>query len=152
MGLNPSKLEDLFRLVNWFFIMIQQTSLKTERRSFMPLCFSLAGLQNGLSLIFQVSAIKIQITFSIHGNYLNVNSSPYLGTQMKSEKLKPNCIPQVWKKVGMYLYTLLISEVWVQEFEIGVKGLLSINSGGGCHPGFWINWPPIFQELTLFKT
>ncbi|MBW0579944.1 hypothetical protein O181_119659 [Austropuccinia psidii MF-1] len=54
--------------------------------------FPLAGLQNGISLIFPISPIKIQITFSIHGNYLNLNSSPYLGTQMKSEKLKQNCI------------------------------------------------------------
>ncbi|MBW0575801.1 hypothetical protein O181_115516 [Austropuccinia psidii MF-1] len=23
---------------------------------------------------------------------------------------------------------------------------------GGCHPGFWIDWCPILQELTLFKT
>ncbi|MBW0496706.1 hypothetical protein O181_036421 [Austropuccinia psidii MF-1] len=36
--------------------------------------------------------IKIQITFSIRGNCLNLNSSPYLGTQMKSEKLKMNWI------------------------------------------------------------
>ncbi|MBW0565403.1 hypothetical protein O181_105118 [Austropuccinia psidii MF-1] len=70
--------------------MIQQTSQETERRSFMPLHFTLAGLQNELSLIFPISPIKIQITFSIHGSYLNLKSSPYLGTQMKSGKLKQN--------------------------------------------------------------
>ncbi|MBW0561158.1 hypothetical protein O181_100873 [Austropuccinia psidii MF-1] len=47
----------------------------------------------------------------------------------------------------MYLYTFLISEVLSQELEIGVKGLLSIISGRDCHPGFWINWPPILQDL-----
>ncbi|MBW0537755.1 hypothetical protein O181_077470 [Austropuccinia psidii MF-1] len=45
-----------------------------------------------MSLIFPISPIKIQITFSIHGIYSNLNSSPYLGTQMKLEKLKQNWI------------------------------------------------------------
>ncbi|MBW0591814.1 hypothetical protein O181_131529 [Austropuccinia psidii MF-1] len=58
----------------------------------MPLHFSFAGLQNGLSLTFQISPIKIQIIFSINGTYLNLNSSLYLGTQMKSEKQKQNWI------------------------------------------------------------
>ncbi|MBW0505658.1 hypothetical protein O181_045373 [Austropuccinia psidii MF-1] len=49
----------------------------------------------------------------------------------------------------MFGYTFLISEVWFQELEIGVKELKSIISISNCHPGFWINWPPIFQELTL---
>ncbi|MBW0499858.1 hypothetical protein O181_039573 [Austropuccinia psidii MF-1] len=31
------------------------------------------------------------------------------------------------------------------------KGLSSTISGGDFHPRFWINWPPILQELTLFK-
>ncbi|MBW0464956.1 hypothetical protein O181_004671 [Austropuccinia psidii MF-1] len=39
-----------------------------------------------------------------------------------------------------------------QELEIGVKGISSIISGRDFHPGFWINWPPILQELTHFKT
>ncbi|MBW0531804.1 hypothetical protein O181_071519 [Austropuccinia psidii MF-1] len=56
------------------------------------------------------------------------------------------------KKVGMYNYTFLISEVWSQELEIGVKDLSSMISGKDFHPGFWINWPAILQELTLFKT
>ncbi|MBW0517697.1 hypothetical protein O181_057412 [Austropuccinia psidii MF-1] len=66
--------------------MIWKTSLKTERIFSMPLHFSLEGLQNGLSLIFPISPIKIQVTFSINGNYLNLNSSPYLGTQKKVRK------------------------------------------------------------------
>ncbi|MBW0507313.1 hypothetical protein O181_047028 [Austropuccinia psidii MF-1] len=84
MGLSPSKLEALFSLVNLFSIMSRKTSLKTERRAFMPLHFSLEGLQNVFSLIFPSSPIKIQIIFSSLGNYLNPNSSPYLDTQMKS--------------------------------------------------------------------
>ncbi|MBW0564108.1 hypothetical protein O181_103823 [Austropuccinia psidii MF-1] len=52
---------------------------------FMALHFSLAGLKNGLSPIFQISLIKTQITFSILGNCLNHNSLLCLGTQMKSE-------------------------------------------------------------------
>ncbi|MBW0577028.1 hypothetical protein O181_116743 [Austropuccinia psidii MF-1] len=47
----------------------------------------------------------------------------------------------------MYPYTLLISEALSQELEIGVKELLSIISGRDCHPRFWINWPPILQDL-----
>ncbi|MBW0585136.1 hypothetical protein O181_124851 [Austropuccinia psidii MF-1] len=52
--------------------------------------FWLAGLQNGLSLIFPISLIETQVIFSIHGHYLNLNFSLYLGTQMKLEKLKQN--------------------------------------------------------------
>ncbi|MBW0588001.1 hypothetical protein O181_127716 [Austropuccinia psidii MF-1] len=63
--------------------MVWQTSLKEERSFSIPLYFSLAGLQNGMSLTFPITPIKIQITFSIHGIYLNINSSPYLGTQMR---------------------------------------------------------------------
>ncbi|MBW0481040.1 hypothetical protein O181_020755 [Austropuccinia psidii MF-1] len=47
----------------------------------------------------------------------------------------------------MYHYTFLISEAWFQELEIGVKELSSTISRSDCHPGFWINWPPILQEL-----
>ncbi|MBW0461905.1 hypothetical protein O181_001620 [Austropuccinia psidii MF-1] len=47
----------------------------------------------------------------------------------------------------MFCYTFLISEVWFQELEIGVKELSSIISGRDCHPEFWINWPPILQDL-----
>ncbi|MBW0561210.1 hypothetical protein O181_100925 [Austropuccinia psidii MF-1] len=32
-----------------------------------------------------------------------------------------------------------------------VKGLSSIISGRDCHLRFWISWPPILHELTLFK-
>ncbi|MBW0475415.1 hypothetical protein O181_015130 [Austropuccinia psidii MF-1] len=63
-----------------------------DRRFFMPLHFSLAGLQNGLSLIFPISPIRTQIPFSILGTCSNLNSLLYLGTQMKSEKLKQNLI------------------------------------------------------------
>ncbi|MBW0588981.1 hypothetical protein O181_128696 [Austropuccinia psidii MF-1] len=91
-GTQPFKVRSFIQSCQLIFHNIWQTFLKTERRSFMPLHFSLAGLQNGLSLIFPISPIKIQITFSIHGDYLNLNSSPYLGTQMKSEKLKQNWI------------------------------------------------------------
>ncbi|MBW0500987.1 hypothetical protein O181_040702 [Austropuccinia psidii MF-1] len=45
MGLSPSKLEALFSIVNYSFIIIWQTSLKKERRSFIPLHFSFAGLK-----------------------------------------------------------------------------------------------------------
>ncbi|MBW0512358.1 hypothetical protein O181_052073 [Austropuccinia psidii MF-1] len=47
----------------------------------------------------------------------------------------------------MFPYKLLILEVWFQEFEIGMKELSSIISGRDCHPVFWINWPPILQDL-----
>ncbi|MBW0583124.1 hypothetical protein O181_122839 [Austropuccinia psidii MF-1] len=63
-----------------------------RKKVFMPLHFSLAGLQNGLSLTLPISPVKIQITVSIHGNYLNLNTSPYFGTQMNSENLKHNWI------------------------------------------------------------
>ncbi|MBW0546464.1 hypothetical protein O181_086179 [Austropuccinia psidii MF-1] len=83
VGLNPSMLETSFILVNLFFIMIRKIPLKTERKFSMPPHFSLAGLRIGLSLIFPISSIKIQINFLIDGNCFNLNSSPYLGTQMK---------------------------------------------------------------------
>ncbi|MBW0553937.1 hypothetical protein O181_093652 [Austropuccinia psidii MF-1] len=47
----------------------------------------------------------------------------------------------------MFPYTFPISEVWFPELEIGVKGLSSIISGRDCHPGLWIDHPPILQEL-----
>ncbi|MBW0519443.1 hypothetical protein O181_059158 [Austropuccinia psidii MF-1] len=69
------------------------TNFSQDRKKFsITLHFSFSGLQNGLSLNFQISPIQIQITYSIHRAYLNLNSSPYLGTQMKSEKLKQNWI------------------------------------------------------------
>ncbi|MBW0506821.1 hypothetical protein O181_046536, partial [Austropuccinia psidii MF-1] len=52
----------------------------------------------------------------------------------------------------MYHYKLLISEVWSQELGIGLKQIASTISGRNCHPSGWISWPPILQELTLFKT
>ncbi|MBW0495287.1 hypothetical protein O181_035002 [Austropuccinia psidii MF-1] len=47
----------------------------------------------------------------------------------------------------MYHYKLLISEVLSQESEIEAKELSHIISGRGFHVEFWINWPPILQEL-----
>ncbi|MBW0587607.1 hypothetical protein O181_127322 [Austropuccinia psidii MF-1] len=47
----------------------------------------------------------------------------------------------------MYLYTLLISEFWSQELEIGVKGLSFIISERDCHPGSWMSVTPILQDL-----
>ncbi|MBW0586721.1 hypothetical protein O181_126436 [Austropuccinia psidii MF-1] len=92
-GTQPSKSEASLSPANLFLIIIWQISLKTERKSFMPLHFLLAGLQNRLSLIFPISPIKIQITFSILGIYLNLNSLLCLGTQMKSEKRNQSWIP-----------------------------------------------------------
>ncbi|MBW0580536.1 hypothetical protein O181_120251 [Austropuccinia psidii MF-1] len=54
--------------------------------------FLIGGVKNGLSIICPISPIKTQITFSILGTCLNLNSLLYLGTQMKSEKLKQNWI------------------------------------------------------------
>ncbi|MBW0541289.1 hypothetical protein O181_081004 [Austropuccinia psidii MF-1] len=36
---------------------------------------------------------------------------------------------------------------WSQELEIGVNKLSLIISRRDFHPGFWINWAPILQEL-----
>ncbi|MBW0511897.1 hypothetical protein O181_051612 [Austropuccinia psidii MF-1] len=89
----PFKVRSFIQYCQLIFIMIQKTSLKTERRFFMPPHCSLAGLQNGLSLIFPTLPIKTQAIFSILGNYLHPNSSPYLATQMKLEKLKQSWMP-----------------------------------------------------------
>ncbi|MBW0489352.1 hypothetical protein O181_029067 [Austropuccinia psidii MF-1] len=48
--------------------------------------------------------------------------------------MKQSWIPLEWKKVEMFLYTLPVSECWLQELEIGVKGLLSTISGRDFHP------------------
>ncbi|MBW0474858.1 hypothetical protein O181_014573 [Austropuccinia psidii MF-1] len=88
MGLNPSNSEVLFGPASLFFKMTSQNSPKTERKSFMPFHFSLAGLQNGLSLIFPISQIKTQSTSSMIGPYSNKNSSTYLGTEMKLDGLR----------------------------------------------------------------
>ncbi|MBW0541256.1 hypothetical protein O181_080971 [Austropuccinia psidii MF-1] len=53
--------------------------------------------------------------------------------------------PLTIKKGGHFFYKSLISEVWFEELEIGVKGLSSTISEKDYHPGFWINWPPILQ-------
>ncbi|MBW0532291.1 hypothetical protein O181_072006 [Austropuccinia psidii MF-1] len=64
-GTQPSKSEVLFSLFTLFFTITWQISLKTERRFFMPLDFWLAGLQNGLSLIFPITRANLA---SIIGN------------------------------------------------------------------------------------
>ncbi|MBW0554615.1 hypothetical protein O181_094330 [Austropuccinia psidii MF-1] len=92
-GTQPFKFRSFIQSCQLIFHNDLQISLKKERKFFMPAHLSLAGLQNGLSLVFPISPIKIQITFSINGNYLNLNYSPYMGTQMKSEKLKQKWIP-----------------------------------------------------------
>ncbi|MBW0460834.1 hypothetical protein O181_000549 [Austropuccinia psidii MF-1] len=74
MGLNPSKSEALFSPSSLFFITIRQISLKTRRRFFIPLHFSLAGLQNELSLFFPISPNKNQANFSRAGRYSNSNT------------------------------------------------------------------------------
>ncbi|MBW0502280.1 hypothetical protein O181_041995 [Austropuccinia psidii MF-1] len=78
-GTEPSKSEVSFSHANSFFRMLQSISLKTERKYFMPLHFSLAGLNNGLSRIFPTSPTKTQAAFSILGICLNHNSLPPLG-------------------------------------------------------------------------
>ncbi|MBW0468090.1 hypothetical protein O181_007805 [Austropuccinia psidii MF-1] len=87
-GTKPFKFRRFIHFCQLIFHMIWQISLNTERKFSMPPHFSLEELQNGLRPIFQISPIKIQIIFSVLGNYSNPNSSPYLETQMKSEKLK----------------------------------------------------------------
>ncbi|MBW0571891.1 hypothetical protein O181_111606 [Austropuccinia psidii MF-1] len=54
--------------------------------------FLIGRAQNRFSLIFPISPIKTPITFSILGLHLNLNSSLYLVTRMKSEELKQNWI------------------------------------------------------------
>ncbi|MBW0565748.1 hypothetical protein O181_105463 [Austropuccinia psidii MF-1] len=88
----PFKVRSFIQSCQLIFIMIRQISLETEIKFFMPLHFSLEGLQNGLSLISPISLIKIQITFPILGLYFNLNSFLFLGTQMKLEKLKQSLI------------------------------------------------------------
>ncbi|MBW0464011.1 hypothetical protein O181_003726 [Austropuccinia psidii MF-1] len=84
-GTKPFKVRSFIQSCQLIFHNDQQTSLKTERRFSMPPHFSLAGLQNGLSLICPISPIKTQITLSILGTCLNLNSLLYLGTKIKSE-------------------------------------------------------------------
>ncbi|MBW0489241.1 hypothetical protein O181_028956 [Austropuccinia psidii MF-1] len=83
-GTQPFKVRSFIQSYQLIFHNVQKTSLKTGRKFFMPLHFVLAGLQNGLSLIFSISLIKTQATFSTLWNYLNLNSSLYMVTQMKS--------------------------------------------------------------------
>ncbi|MBW0489659.1 hypothetical protein O181_029374 [Austropuccinia psidii MF-1] len=47
----------------------------------------------------------------------------------------------------MFPYTSPISEILFSRIGDWGKGLSSTISGRDCHPGFWINWPPILQEL-----
>ncbi|MBW0556107.1 hypothetical protein O181_095822 [Austropuccinia psidii MF-1] len=91
-GTQPFKVRSFIQSCQLIFHNDPETFSQDRKKILYALHFSLAGLQNGLNLIFPILPIKIQITFSIHGNYLNLNSSPYLGTQMKSEKLKQNWI------------------------------------------------------------
>ncbi|MBW0503087.1 hypothetical protein O181_042802 [Austropuccinia psidii MF-1] len=62
-GTKPFKVRSFIQSCQLIFNNDPQISLKTERNFFMPLHFSLAGIQNGLSLIISISLIKIQITF-----------------------------------------------------------------------------------------
>ncbi|MBW0587604.1 hypothetical protein O181_127319 [Austropuccinia psidii MF-1] len=86
-------------------------------------------------------------------NYI-LNSWPLFESQLFTLFGDPN----EFRKAEAELDSLRMKEggnfsgVWFQEFEIGVKGLSFIISGRDCHPGYWINWPPILQELILFKT
>ncbi|MBW0495440.1 hypothetical protein O181_035155 [Austropuccinia psidii MF-1] len=41
---------------------------------------------------------------------------------------------------------------WVSRIGDWGERALFIISGRYFHPVFWINWPPMFQDLTLFKT
>ncbi|MBW0527322.1 hypothetical protein O181_067037 [Austropuccinia psidii MF-1] len=91
-GTQPFKVRSFIQSCQLIFLITWKTSLKTERRFSIPPHFSLAGLQNGLSLICPISPINTQITFSILGASLSINSLLYLGTQMKSEMLKQNWI------------------------------------------------------------
>ncbi|MBW0478726.1 hypothetical protein O181_018441 [Austropuccinia psidii MF-1] len=58
----------------------------------------------------------------------------------------------IMKEGGHFSFFIANFRGLFQELEIRVKGLSSIISGRDFHPGFWINWPPILQELTHFKT
>ncbi|MBW0531080.1 hypothetical protein O181_070795 [Austropuccinia psidii MF-1] len=91
-GTQPFNIRSFIQSCQIIFIMIQQISLKKKRKFSMPLHSLLAGMKNGLRLIFPISPIKTQITFSILGTYLNLNYLIYLGTQMKLKKLKQSCI------------------------------------------------------------
>ncbi|MBW0569946.1 hypothetical protein O181_109661 [Austropuccinia psidii MF-1] len=91
-GTQPFKFRSFIQSCQLIFHNDLEISLKIERKFFMPLHFFLEGLQNGLSLIFPISLIQTQATFSTIGIYLNLNSSLYLVTQMKSENLKQSWI------------------------------------------------------------
>ncbi|MBW0477942.1 hypothetical protein O181_017657 [Austropuccinia psidii MF-1] len=73
---------------------------QTERKSFMPLHFLLAGVQNGLSLIFPISIIKTQATFSTLGNCGNLNSSIYFGDPNEARKAEADSDSLIMKEGG----------------------------------------------------
>ncbi|MBW0525450.1 hypothetical protein O181_065165 [Austropuccinia psidii MF-1] len=63
--------------------MIWQVSLDTERKYFMPLHFSLAGLQNGLNRLFPISPIKTQASYLL--NYWTLFGDPNEVRKAKAE-------------------------------------------------------------------
>ncbi|MBW0578444.1 hypothetical protein O181_118159, partial [Austropuccinia psidii MF-1] len=83
-GTQPFKVRSFIHSCQLIFHNDPENLSQDRKKVLYATSFSLAGLQNGLSFIFPISPIKIQITFSIHGIYININSSPYLGSQMKS--------------------------------------------------------------------
>ncbi|MBW0522477.1 hypothetical protein O181_062192 [Austropuccinia psidii MF-1] len=105
-------------------------------------------------------------------------NDPYLSNLTNQD---PKYLLNSWKLLESHLFTLLgdPNEVRKAEAELDalrmkegvhvslyiadfrslvsrigdwVKELSSIISERDCHPGFCISWPPILQELTLFKT
>ncbi|MBW0528227.1 hypothetical protein O181_067942 [Austropuccinia psidii MF-1] len=76
-------------------------------------------------------------------------SKPFtlFGVPNEVRKAEAEFYSLIMKEAGHFFFTLLILEVWFQELRNGVKELSSIISGRDCHPEFWINCPPILQDL-----
>ncbi|MBW0564224.1 hypothetical protein O181_103939 [Austropuccinia psidii MF-1] len=91
-GTQPFKVRSFLQSCQLIFHNDPENFSQDRKKVLYATSFSLAGLQNGLSLIFPISPIRTPITSSILGLYLNLNFSLYLVTQMKSEKLKQNRI------------------------------------------------------------
>ncbi|MBW0570011.1 hypothetical protein O181_109726 [Austropuccinia psidii MF-1] len=87
-GTQPFKVKSFIQYCQLIFHNDPENFTQDRMKVLYATSFLVGGMQNELSLIFPISAIKTQVIFLIHGHCLNPNSSIYLGAQMKLEKLK----------------------------------------------------------------
>ncbi|MBW0511961.1 hypothetical protein O181_051676 [Austropuccinia psidii MF-1] len=93
---------------------------QTGRKSFMPLHFLLAGMQNGLSLIFPISIIKTRATFSALGNCGNLISLIYFGDPNEVRKAEADSDSLIIKEGGHV--SLYIADFRSLVSRIGDRG------------------------------